>query len=65
MSYREKVQKKLQDSERAEERASLWEEICTVYEEGGIDQVESRIIEKADVFKSSFDEVIQKLQEML
>jgi hypothetical protein len=65
MSYREKVQKKLQDSERIEERGSLWEEICTVYEEGGIDQVESKMTEKVDAFRSSFDEVIQKLQEML
>lgn len=65
MSYKEKVQNKIQSFERTEERTLLWEEICSAYEEGGVEQVEARIAEKVDSFKTNFDAAVKKLQQML
>jgi len=66
MSYREKVQDRIRGSvERSEKRVKLWEEVCSAYEQGGVEQVESRLTEKMESLKERFEEVIERLQQML
>jgi len=66
MSYKEKVQDKIGGSvERPEERMELWEQITKAYEEGGLEQVEAMLAEKAEGLRNSFEEVMDKLQKML
>jgi len=64
MSYREKVQDKIQGS-RSKERKELWKEISAAYEEGGVEQVESKLAERMEGLKGRFEEAIEKLKEML
>jgi len=66
MSYREKVQDRIRGSvERSEKRVKLWKEVCSAYEQGGVEQVESRLTEKMESLKERFEEVIERLQQML
>ncbi len=66
MGYKEKVEDKIRGSlERPEERMKLWEQIATAYEEGGLQQVESMLAEKAEVLRDRFENVMDKLQKML
>ena len=66
MSYKEKVEDKIQGSvERAEERTKLWEEVSAAYEHGGVEQVESTLAEKMKGLKDKFEEAIEKLRKML
>jgi len=66
MSYKEHVREKLQSSaERSGERVRLWEAICEAYEQGGTEQVESRLTEKMENLTASFEELIDKVQKML
>lgn len=66
MSYKEKVQDKIQGSvERSKERKDFWKEISVAYEQGGVEQVESKLAEKMEGLKDEFEEAIEKLQQML
>lgn len=65
MSYREKVRDRVQNLDRADERKRLWDEICSAYEDGGAEQVESTIAGKIDGLQTRFDAVIEKLQQVL
>lgn len=64
MGYREKVQDKIQGS-RSRERKDLWKEISAAYEQGGVEQVESKLAEKMEGLKDEFEEAIEKLQKIL
>jgi len=66
MSYKEKVQDKIGGSVgRPEERMKLWEQVSMAYEEGGLEQVESMLADKAEGLRNRFEEVMEKLQKML
>lgn len=66
MSYKEKVQDKIPSSvESLEGRIKLWEEVCSAYEQGGVEQVGSRLNDKMKNLEERFEQVIEKLQQML
>ena len=66
MNHEEKVLEKISlSSERTQERSQLWKEICAAYEEGGIEQVELFLGEKAEEFQNRFEDIIKKLQELM
>ena len=61
MNHEQKVLDKINRStERTQERSQLWKEICAAYEEGGVEQVESFLAEKAEDLKNRFEEIIKK-----
>ena len=66
MSYREEVQGKiLSSAESSEGRMKLWEEVCSAYEQGGVEQVGSRLTDRMKSLEERFEQVIEKLQGML
>ena len=66
MSYQETVRRKIESSTaRQEERSELWVEICSAYEEGGTQGVESMLANKMAVLAVQFRHVLAKLDRML
>jgi len=66
MDYKNQVQKKITESSaRIDERTDLWNGICASYERGGISQVEESLSEKMEIMKIRFDEIINKIEQML
>lgn len=61
MTYREIVQSEI----KKEELNNLWEKICEAYEEGGVEQVKSILNEQISTIKRDYQEVLEKLGEML
>ena len=61
MTYREIVQSEI----KKEELKNLWEKICEAYGVGRVEQVKSTLNERISTIKRDYQEVLEKLGEML
>lgn len=66
MTYMDKVREKIQNSnERVAERMALWEIISTANEQGGAEEIKSKLSLEIQGLGKTFSETIEKLQNLL
>ena len=66
MTYMDKVREKIQNSnERVVERIALWEIVSKANEQGGVEEVKSKLSLEIQGLGKTFTETIEKLQNLL